>query len=189
MSNILEKLPQIYQGDRRVLRNGTVLWGEKDEDLGWHTHTMKGLSRNEIDDLEKRTINIQGPLPSSYRSLLSLANGAYLFDMILIGGLGIRMKGLSYEESSTAPSDLVDDLLYKLSLDNVKKELFQTHFFFAESYVNGTIFALDRDERVIEFINGRVKKKVREFESLLSLLERVFEVGVEHYRTRSFIEF
>ncbi|MGG3642055.1 SMI1/KNR4 family protein [Bacillus gobiensis] len=187
IKSLKNKLVTLYGNDQKTLRSGTALYGKKPEDLGWHSYTSQGLTKEQIGELEESIMEIQGAIPEPYRNFLSISNGAYLFDLISISGKGRDAKGMSYEETNYEPSDLEFDL-DQFTLYKNKKKYLDDYFFFAESYVNGTVFAFDKNERVIEFSEGRLKK-VREFESLDQLLERVFEVGAKHYRTKSFIEF
>ncbi|MCY7799788.1 SMI1/KNR4 family protein [Bacillus haynesii] len=184
--NILKKIEELYQEDYKKLRTGTILYGNVNDGI-WHTTIHVPLDRDELKELNYGISDIQGQLPASYQNFLMETNGAYLFDLIHITGKSRNQKGMSHEERIHEPRYL-EEFLKDFTLSKKNKPLLEKYFFFAESYVNGTVYAFDEDEHVVEFTDGRYKK-IREFEDLDALLDRVFEVGSEHYRHKSFIEF
>lgn len=184
--DIVKKVEELYQEDYKTLRTGTILYGNVNDGI-WHTTIHAPLDLDDLKELNCEISNIQGQLPASYQNFLMKTNGAYLFDLIHISGKSRNQKGMSHEEKIHEPRYL-EEFLKDFTLSKKGKDLLENYFFFAESYVNGTVYAFDKDEHVIEFTDGRYKK-IREFESLDVLLDRVFETGSEHYRQKSFLEF
>ncbi|WDF02371.1 hypothetical protein PQ477_12645 [Shouchella hunanensis] len=184
---IIECLHSIYNEDKKKLRTEAILFGEKEDDLGWHSTASLGLSIEELNTLETSVSSYQGEMPLDYKNFLKQTNGAYLFDLIHIAGLERNYKNLSYHEETHEPRYL-NELVRLISLEKKGPTRLKDYYFFGESFINGTVFAFDKEEKVIEFKEGSLRK-IREFNNLDALLEQVFKVGKEHYENRMFIDF
>ncbi|MED4129406.1 hypothetical protein, partial [Shouchella miscanthi] len=154
-------LNSIYENDKKILRSGTILFGELPEGTGWHSKIRSGLTHEELNDLEANVYTIQGKMPYSFKIFLGYTNGAYLFDLINICGLDLYEKGMSLEEELQKPRDIAD-FAKDIMLDKRGPTLLKDYYFFGESFINGTVFAFDKEEKVIEFKEGSLRK-IREF--------------------------
>ncbi len=137
--------------------------------------------------LKQMSIQYKGKCRIVLKFFLGYTNGAYLFDLINICGLDLYEKGMSLEEELQKPRDIAD-FAKDIMLDKRGPTLLKDYYFFGESFINGTVFAFDKEEKVIEFKEGSLRK-IREFNNLDALLEQVFKVGQDHYKNRMFIDF
>lgn len=175
----IEKLKDLYNEDVKNLRNGSILFGHLFEGR-WQTHCYKPLSSEAIQDFE----NEIGELPLQYKELLQVSNGIYLFDLLQIAGKTKKsLKGLSDEEQNHEPTSLENIVPY-LGRKKMPVDVFP----FAASMVNNSFFVFYKDGQVQE-LNSKNLKVINSFDKLESLLDKVFEEGIEMVHKGEYIDF
>lgn len=175
-NDFFKKIDNLYKGNRKKLRTGTILYGNLYEDR-WQTHIQKPLSMEELKNLE----NEIGELPIELKDLLLVTNGCYLFDLLRIAGKQDGYKGMSIEEQVNQPISFRDIVPYR-------KKLPSNLFFFADSIITDSLFAFNEQGQVIQLSNKKLKL-LKTYNTLNDLLEDVYEEGERMVLNKDYIHF
>ncbi|MEC3155152.1 MULTISPECIES: SMI1/KNR4 family protein [Bacillus] len=160
MNNIIiERLSSIYGTDTKVIRTGSRLFGNIDEN-NWVNVVNPPLNSEEIHQFENEMKLV---FPKAYKKLLSLMNGSILAGLVRIAGTP-KIKGISIQEQYYQPFDLISfQQLY------FSKKMPDTYFVFADSMSLGTIYAINEENRVLE-LHSRNKKVLRNLGTMVGFI-------------------
>lgn len=161
---IIERLSSIYGTDAKVIRTGSRLFGNIDEN-NWVNVVNPPLNLEGIHQFENEMKLV---FPEAYKKLLSLMNGSILAGLVRIAG-NPKIKGISIQEQYYQPFDLISfQQLY------FSKKMPDTYFVFADSMSLGTIYAINEGNRVLE-LHSRNKKVLRDLGTMEEWLDLLLQ--------------
>jgi hypothetical protein len=177
-NELLQKIDQLYNSDRKKLRTGTTLYGNLYEDR-WQTHIQKPLNPEELNSLDTEI----GNLPDDFKEFLLTSNGCYLFDILRVAGKQDGYKGMTIEEQIHQPISFRNISPYSRN----RKRL-DGLFVFADSMATGTFYAYNREGLILQ-LDMRSFKPVVTYQTLMELLEGVYVEGKRLVINKDYLEF
>lgn len=171
----LQKIDKLYNDDRKKL---WILYGNLYEDR-WQTNIQKPLNLEELHSLEDEI----GNMPNDFKEFLLTSNGCYLFDILRVAGKQNGYRGMTIEEQIHQPISF-----RKISPYSRNTKHLDGLFVFADSMLTGTFFAYNEEGQILQ-LELRTFKPINTYQTLMELLEAVYEEGERLVINKEYLDF